>query len=96
MAKDKSKSAKKIVDLLNHKKECECGGSCCNKTAAISNLGPVGSGFKPLRPSSISFRDISSKPMPQKQLGQKENNIFLNNYTLQQAIPGANINKQLP
>lgn len=66
------------------------------KQAAIATLGSLGNGlsqFKSFRPSVISPKDISAKPLPQKQLGQRENNRFLQQTELLKGQLGGNVNK---
>lgn len=66
------------------------------KQAAIATLGALGSGLGQLRSfrsSSISPKDISAKPNPQQQLGQKGNNRFLAQTELLKGPLSANINK---
>ena len=77
--KEDNSPAKKMLTLLKKEKSCSCGCDSCVKKAAISTLGQIGSNFKRLRPSAINPSDISSKPMKQKQLGQQDNNMYLNN-----------------
>lgn len=77
--KEEKSPAKKIITLLKKEKSCSCGCDSCVKKAAISTLGQLGSNFKRLKPSAINPNDISSKPMKQKQLGQQDNNMYLNN-----------------
>lgn len=77
--KEEKSPAKKIITLLKKEKSCSCGCDSCVKKAAISTLGYIGSNFKKLKPSSINYNDVSSKPMKRKQLGQQDNNMYLNN-----------------
>ena len=77
--KEEKSPAKKIITLLKKEKSCSCGCDSCVKKAAISTLSQIGSNFKRLKPSAINPNDISSKPMKQKQLGQQDNNMYLNN-----------------
>ena len=66
------------------------------KQAAIATLGALGSGLgrsSSFRHSSISPKDISAKPNPQKQLGQRENNRFLAQTELLKGPLSANVNK---
>ena len=87
MSKSNKKDAvKKMADLLNKDAHCGCGCSSCVKKAAISTLGAIGSNFKKLTPSAVNANDISAKPMRQKQLGQQQNNPYLNNYSSQTPI----------
>lgn len=89
---DKTTAAKKLISLLNRKKECNCGGSCCSsKQAAISTLGGIGSNFKAMKPSAINFSDVSNKPTPKPQLGDKKGNMYLNNYTTNKSVLGPGV-----
>jgi hypothetical protein len=66
------------------------------KQAAIATLGSLGGGMgqpRSFRHSSISPKDISAKPNPQKQLGQRENNRFLAQTELLKGPLSANVNK---
>lgn len=79
---------RKMAGLLSTE-SCDCRD--CIKEAAISTLGNIGSNQKKLKPSAINSNDISSNPMRQKQLGDKTNNVYLNNNSLQQPINPANM-----
>ncbi len=91
---DKSKPVAKLVKMLEHKDKakCDCGGSCCTKKAAISTLGNIGSRMHSLKPSVIRPNDLSSKPTPKRQLGDKGDNVFLNNYQMQRPASVGNVN----
>ena len=78
----------KMAGLLSTE-SCDCRD--CIKEAAISTLGNIGSNFKKMKPSAINSSDISSNPMRQKQLGDKNNTVNLNNYSLQQPINTVNM-----
>lgn len=63
------------------------------KKAVFTNLGPIGGNFKSLKPSAIDHSDISSKPMQAKQLGQPQNNRFLNQTALLNNRANGTLNK---
>ncbi len=84
--KSKVEAVKKLMTLLTGVDHCNCTTGGTSKRAALGNLGAVGSNTKKLKPTSVNYRDVSPKPMPQQQLGQAQSDNILNNFTLQRHV----------
>lgn len=82
----KTEAVKKLLTLITGVDHCNCTKGGPSKSAAIGNLGYVGSNMKKLKPTSINYKDVSPKPMPQKQLGEEQNNNIMNNFTLSKVV----------
>ena len=54
----------------------------------MNTMGRVGGNQKKMKPMAVSAGDLSSKPLPSKQLGEQTNNRFINQSAALQPISG--------